>query len=455
MIRTLPLFAIVLNSVLGLAQTDIQAVLDNNKSAIGLSAEDLAEYAVTNAYQTKHLGVMHVYLEQRHKDIRVYNGILNLNLAGDKLLSFGNRWVTAIAAHAPSNIPQIDARTAIERAADHLGQKYLGGNEIRREQNTLGQDTKLFFERGTLSLENINAELVWHQGDQKDVLLCWIVEIYQVDAEHVWHILIDAHTGAFVRKDNLVKHCEFGAPCIDQHPLPFALSSMPSLAPDSSYNVFAMPVESPNHGDRSIAVTPWHDAGSGNAAVTLGWHSNGTTNYTITRGNNVHAYEDIDNNGSPGFNPDTSNLRFDYPFDPILDPEDNMAAAVTNLFYWNNIIHDVMYQYGFDEPSGNFQVNNLGRGGNGGDDVRAEALDGGGTNNANFFTPTDGSRPRMQMYLWSTVSESSPLTVNSPEQIIGDIYAVQSAFSNKNSLEENGLTTGDNELVEDTGADTQ
>jgi hypothetical protein len=60
----------------------------------------------------------------------------------------------------------------------------------------------------------------------------------------------------------------------------------------------------------------------------------------------------------------------------------------------------------------------------------------------------------MQMYLWSTVSESSPLTVNSPEQIIGDIYAVESAFSNNNSLEEIGLTTGDLVLVEDTGADT-
>ena len=35
------------------------------------------------------------------------------------------------------------------------------------------------------------------------------------------------------------------------------------------------------------------------------------------------------------------------------------------------------------------------------DAVRAEAQDGGGTNNANFSTPADGSRPRMQMYLWN------------------------------------------------------
>ncbi|MFO7539515.1 MAG: M36 family metallopeptidase, partial [Chloroflexota bacterium] len=82
-------------------------------------------------------------------------------------------------------------------------------------------------------------------------------------------------------------------------------------------------------------------------------------------------------------------------------------AAVTNLFYWNNLNHDIFYLYGFDEASGNFQVNNYGRGGVGGDDVRAEAQDGadvGNRNNANFFTPADGSRPRMQMYLWNTTT---------------------------------------------------
>ena len=98
--------------------------------------------------------------------------------------------------------------------------------------------------------------------------------------------------------------------------------------------------------------------------------------------------------GGPG-------LDFDFPIDFTEHPHDYWDAAVTNLFYWNNIFHDVLYGYGFDDPSGNFQVNNYGRGGVGGDDVQAEAQDGGGTNNANFSTPAaDGGRPRMQMYLW-------------------------------------------------------
>ena len=83
----------------------------------------------------------------------------------------------------------------------------------------------------------------------------------------------------------------------------------------------------------------------------------------------------------------------------------NQMAAVTNLFYLNNVIHDKLYRHGFNEAAGNFQTNNFGNGGAGSDSVRAEAQDGGGTSNANFATPADGSRPRMQMYLWS---QSSP-----------------------------------------------
>jgi hypothetical protein len=38
-------------------------------------------------------------------------------------------------------------------------------------------------------------------------------------------------------------------------------------------------------------------------------------------------------------------------------------TATTNLFlYMNNVMHDVWYQYGFDEAGGNFQANNYGRG---------------------------------------------------------------------------------------------
>jgi extracellular elastinolytic metalloproteinase len=436
---------------------DIALLLDQYKKTLGISTPDMAEYSISSSYTTAHLNITHVYLEQRHLDIRVFNGILNLNLAEDRLVSFGNRWISGMSSKAPSPLPGITPATAVRRSAAHLGHAIPVPMEISKEKNKHGQDIKVVFASGNLSREDIEAELIWLQGDQKNMLLCWKVQIAETDNENIWSIFIDAHTGAYIRKDNLVIHCSFDTPSGESmmRKTYDDFSSVPAIvmppSPDSSYNVFAMPVESPNHGTRSVAVRPWLSAGVGDPAITLGWHNNGATNFTSTRGNNVHAYEDMDNNNAPGYSPDTFNLRFDYPFVPSIDPTDNLASCITNLFYWNNIIHDVMYQYGFDEVSGNFQNNNLGRGGLGADYVKAEAQDGGGTNNANFSTPVDGSNGRMQMYIWSPVPETSPLTINSPPSIAGSMFAVESAFSANNKLENIGLTTDDLVLVQETG----
>ena len=65
--------------------------------------------------------ITHAYLQQHHRGIKVFNGILNLNLRGDQLLSFGNRWITDMASAEVSNIPDITAANAVGRAATHLG----------------------------------------------------------------------------------------------------------------------------------------------------------------------------------------------------------------------------------------------------------------------------------------------------------------------------------------------
>ncbi len=142
-------------------------------------------------------------------------------------------------------------------------------------------------------------------------------------------------------------------------------------------------------------------------ASPFGWHdTNGVAGAesTLTIGNNAQAYTDTDANNAPdaGSSPDcTASLNCTFPLDLTLAPSAYRPGAVANLFYWNNIIHDVTYVYGFDEVGGNFQVNNYGNGGLGSDSVQAEAQDGAGTNNANFGTPVDGQRPRMQMFTWT------------------------------------------------------
>jgi len=137
----------------------------------------------------------------------------------------------------------------------------------------------------------------------------------------------------------------------------------------------------------------------------LGWNDQGEDREsTFTIGNNVYAQENWSGGSNWQFNhrPDGgTNLNFDYPIDFTQEPESYVDASITNLFYWNNIVHDIFWKYGFDEPSGNFQENNFGRGGLGNDAVQANCQDGSGYNNANFATPPDGQRPRMRMYVWT------------------------------------------------------
>ena len=141
------------------------------------------------------------------------------------------------------------------------------------------------------------------------------------------------------------------------------------------------------------------------AAAPLGWLGSSLT----TIGNNVDAYLDRNDDDIPDANgrpTSAANQVFDFVWNGSADPTTsvNQMAGVTNLFYLNNRLHDWLYSYGFTESAGNFQTDNFGNGGVGGDPLNAEAQDGGALNNANFATPPDGERPRMQMYLWNTAT---------------------------------------------------
>ncbi|HXG66788.1 MAG TPA: M36 family metallopeptidase [Blastocatellia bacterium] len=142
---------------------------------------------------------------------------------------------------------------------------------------------------------------------------------------------------------------------------------------------------------------------------------------SYTEGNNVVVSDDHadDNEATPGIKGFAANRQFnagyfDYansyefggvdaggtPFFPPSSFPDVYPATLT-LFYFNNLLHDYLHGVGFTEPFWNFQQDNFGVGGAGGDAVSVNAMDGSGTDNANFGTPADGSPPRMQMYLFT------------------------------------------------------
>src|SRR5213075_2139633 len=129
---------------------------------------------------------------------------------------------------------------------------------------------------------------------------------------------------------------------------------------------------------RQLIVTNALDS----VASPNGWINAGDNE---TRGNNVDAHLDANDDNEPDLpRPQGSPARvFDFPLNLNLAPATYASAAVVQLFYWNNWMHDQLYALGFTEAAGNFQTDNFGRGGLGQDAVQADAQDGGGVNNAN------------------------------------------------------------------------
>lgn len=128
------------------------------------------------------------------------------------------------------------------------------------------------------------------------------------------------------------------------------------LSDGSQYRVFPYPFESPLNGPRALLVNPADVLASPN-----GWHDlNGFTGAEETRGqfgNNVSAYDDQDDDDFPDdYVEGGSSLNFDFPYaaTPNSNPLGNREAAITNLFYANNRVHDVLWYYGFNEEGGNF-----------------------------------------------------------------------------------------------------
>lgn len=130
-----------------------------------------------------------------------------------------------------------------------------------------------------------------------------------------------------------------------------------------------------------------------------------------TQGNKTIAGLDLSApDGVDAIVPTSGALAFNYVSNPppgISAPGEDVNtaasrnAAVVNLFYWNNRFHDSTYEMGFTEQAFNFQNDNYGRGGAGGDRVSAQAQDYAGTNNANFLKLPDGTPGRMRMYIWN------------------------------------------------------
>jgi extracellular elastinolytic metalloproteinase len=451
------------------AETLIQEHLSTLTKQKGLQS---ISYQINRDFVESDTKIRRIYVQQQVKGISIKGAVLNLNYAvnGKKAIvdSFKKFNVNT------SN-PSISAENALRNAMRNLGD-FNSNSALVKKKVSKNPQQETTFEKGNIAADDFKARLVYLTDAAKSdmVTLTWETQLYTKDRQNYWLVYVDATNGEIIRKQDLVLHCSFGGLEYDfseaesklhkQHEhkihmnaalemekkiealknkktMSFLKESMLAPAVDHQFKVLALPAESPIDITATNTQTMVSVLSSGDAVASpYGWNKTTGAESQDTKGNNVYSFYDASPGllgGAPSGVAPASTIvvggasTWDYTFDLTEEPEynspttpnnlfPNRNASIVNLFYMNNMMHDIFYGYGFNEENGNFQeVNNFvenpaigDRGGLGNDGILAQAQDGGGTNNANMLTLADGVNGQMQMYLWTPRVREDIVSIN-------------------------------------------
>lgn len=414
------------SQILGTAKNHLAAEVPQLKSS------DLNDLEVQTHYTDSKTNIEYAYIQQNLGGYPIYGAVANFALKDGKIVYMTQTFQTDIQQ-------RIGNQSAVNQVNDILA--------------TIAQNIGFVLNETAYLDENFGSYLMYYPTEDGKLNLCWVTHLnLQEDGQpKIMEVVANAQTGEVYSKFNQLLSCEFDNDSFSNPLTEFKQSEQVEwlnaqyasqmLADGSSYRVFDLPVEAPTFGDRTLVDNP-----SDATASPFGWHdTNGAEGheFTNTQGNNVTAVNDqnslglnwLFNGGSytfQGFAEGGSSLTFDFPIDFTRNLYESADASTTNLFYINNIMHDLWYHYGFTEAAGNFQVNNYGNGGVGGDQVYAFGQTGeamGYMNNAMFGTPSEGGNPYMIMFMWtSNQGDNHLFSVTTPGQYQGNYDGVLAGF---------------------------
>lgn len=363
-------------------------------AALGLSSGDLTSLHLASRV-TSPGGLTVLRWSQTYRGIPAVDNDLRVAVAGDgRIVSV---WGSPIHGLSVSSItPTVAAvRAARKVQANVLGKRApavrRATSGVRRQTRFRGGD----FARLVLFGEGTSARLAWHLT-------------YKRDANAWFDAVVDARTGAILRRFNMTKGAQ-DASVWDNYPgapaggtaqtrdlSPWLTSTTRLIGPnahewaDTNDNSGDFPTVSDEVPDPATEEIP----------------SSGGGNFTYAFTPFARAAGGCTPTALCSWTPDTPTSW-----------QTNRNQDGVQAFYFVNKYHDHLLAppIGFTPASGNFQV-----AGPGGDDpVLVESDDGAGTaadggpdpdhvNNANFSTPPEGNSPRMQMYLFFNDPDIAP-----------------------------------------------
>jgi extracellular elastinolytic metalloproteinase len=353
------------------------------KDALGFAAEQPSEFAPDPNVQQASSGARAVHLHQLYKGIPVYGAARTVRFAPDGAITESIGSTVTVEETRPVR-PRLTVEEAVRCAAEHVA---TPDDDEWEETDAFGQKLDpvsidltgfeprvitVFTDRPELStvLEpgpfgaEIKASLIWFPLEE--LTLAWEVLLTLGDYDEQYRSMVDAETGEVLLCKQLVKSA-------------IGSGNVYRVHGGEDREVVGFPLALADHGlpIPNDLVEEFPDPWVAESSAT---------------GNAVFAHLDDAGPTLDGVL-DGDSVVFD-PDDPQGDDQ-----KVLNIFYFNCVMHDYFYLLGFRERDGNFQRDNLGRGGLGSDRVDARSFSGEVRGTATMATNVDGRTPTMKMGL--------------------------------------------------------
>jgi subtilase family serine protease len=354
----------------GRSAAAIRAALGAMENRLGLDRDDLHSLELVRDYTSGSTGLRHLVFAQYFDGIPVFDAAVAIHAdnSGDVVR------IASSAARGQGRRPDF-ITSAAEAAA-------IAANNVRPDEafapamvaGPEGPSARSRFAKGPF-LRDLDAALTWFVMDGS-VRLAWHVEVEPDGIPQLYDVLVDAETGEVLLRRNRVRYTSGLGRVIQSNDTAALDPRRPDQMPSS-----ASSCPPPFNYELRSLTGPFRDP----ATVLSDTGRLEGNNTQVLRGNTSTP-------SGPGTF-DGSQWTFDYAFN-------SAESAETTLFFALNFAHDFFYDLGFDEAAGNFQTDNFGRGGAGGDPVTgvARAF---GRNNATFLPQPEGTSPTISMFLWS------------------------------------------------------
>ncbi len=394
------------NSSHGKRWATLKTFLEQNSELVGSGRSNIDKLKVSAEYTNPDGELSFVELDQEINGVPVFRGQVKAGFtkAGELIRVINN--LAADVDEYSTSTDFGDPLTAVNIAARAINND---GSKIDRKKNgKASTDRKVVFGEGDLAT---TAEKMYFPTEPGVVVPAWRTLIWQ--PTNAFYVIVDAKSGTVLWRKNITDD--------QSQPATYNVYASPNAMVNIAHSPFPFsPGPIGPNGTQGAALARTSITRIGNEAPytfnNQGWLPDGAIK---TDGNNVQAGLDRDGTDGIDLNSEAVSATRDFTFNySPLNPNDNTGenpiplvqtypgsqfqqGIVTQLFYITNWYHDETYRLGFTEAAGNFQNTNFTGLGIGGDRIRAEGQDSAGTNNANFSTPADGGRGRMQMFIFT------------------------------------------------------